>query len=243
MAGIRDAIGRLKARTRMHARRGAFDTRARARIAAVRGTPHPKTFGPTNLLQNATLNRRLADRYQMKEFSPIPSMATELQPVVIVDDLSISDREETQLVCSVGLVQPAVAAQVTIFELRNPAGSSIEIRMRRFLLSSFDTVGVGNWQWGLRAAGQFSAQPLASIWNTFSPGRFATATAATGTAVGVPGGVTGLGAIAKNPFTPADVVDLEGLIIPTGFSLLLFNVLINSGGSCTFEWIEESPVR
>lgn len=243
MAGIRDSISRLRARVRTASIRGPFDTRARARQVAQRGGAHPKSFGPTNLIQNAILNRRLADRYQMKEFAPIPTMATELQPVVVVDDMTLADREDSQILGISSFAGSSPAAQINVYQFTNPS-TDILARLRYAILAHNHNSAAAQWIIG-KSTNIVVSPGQGQIQNTRTPFPGALTACRFGYLSQIPPnpGTSLQYQFWHQPFTQPYVLDLSGSVVEPGGIFSLNNLTQNMSTSVTLAWIEEPLSR
>lgn len=98
-------------------------------------------------LQNALIQRKLRSAAKVLDVTPAPSMAPEVVPVIIVEDLSGAIPEAPQYEIP-GIVRQklvAVAAQYTYIVFHNPAGSGqiVELTSALILASGGSGILVG----------------------------------------------------------------------------------------------------
>lgn len=227
----------------MHSVRGQFDTRAIFRRAKASPGSRDRSFGPVNQIQNGTLNRRIADFLQMKEPAPIPTLATELQPVLIAGDLRLADREDTLLVChGLGGVAAVVGQQGT-HEVRNPPGSGVLCKMRDVFVSVDGTLALYDFIMGITPNQITALAGFSAVVNSRAP--TPSTAVKTGSIVQIPPtpGSTLIGNWFIQNFTPGLLFDLEGVVLPPGFSLIVACQTLNAASRVTWRWTEESLVR
>jgi len=96
---------------------------------------------PMNLIQVPDLSRKLVTRYGLREKSPTPTLAAEVVPVVLVDDLvGESDLIRPRIRPCAGSLQQATVAQQFLGGLMNPAGSRVIIHLYYLWISGTATV-------------------------------------------------------------------------------------------------------
>lgn len=92
---------------------------------------------PMNVIQVPDLSRKLVTRYGLREKAPAPTLATEVVPVVLVDDLiGESDLIRPRIRPCAGQLAFNAAAETPIAGLMNPAGSRVICHVYYFVLSS-----------------------------------------------------------------------------------------------------------
>lgn len=110
-----------------------FKSRARVttpRMGTRETSARPELNQPMNLLQVPDLSRKLVTRYGLREKSPCPTLAAEIVPVVLVDDLiGESDLIKPRIRPCAGCFTLVTAAQAMAGGLRNPAGSRVIIHV------------------------------------------------------------------------------------------------------------------
>src|SRR5262249_53525433 len=94
-------------------------------------------FRPRRLIQNPDIQRLLRQRLDIKGASSAPTIAPELQGVIITADLTKDPSQAlTRPSYMAGGTQAAVAAQAGYLELTNPSGSGVLVRIRRCIVSN-----------------------------------------------------------------------------------------------------------
>lgn len=201
-----------------------------------------------NLIQNGTVQRRIADRYQLKEFSPTPTLAPEIQAVTIVDDLTVYDREDTGIIASIALSQAAVIGQLAKFEVFNPLDSQVLVRMKRAFLSHQDGSFAAHFEAGIRL-GSLGSTLGAPAWNSRQAPLSVPPFFVFGTAVGGFFSQVGASTVApmlrwwQQPFVTPFVLELDGVVLTPGTAFVVQNLQGNMTVDCSFEWFEESLKR
>jgi hypothetical protein len=201
-----------------------------------------------NLIQNGTVQRRIADRYQLKESSPVPTLAPEIQAVTIVDDLTIYDREDTGVIASIGLSHAGTVGQLGKFEVFNPLLSDVLVRLKRVLLSCSDNAKVAHFECGLRL-GSLGSTLSAPAWNTRQPASTVPPFFVAGGAVGGVFSQVGASTVAQmvrfwlQPFTSTIDLDVSGVVLVPGMAFVVQNLTAFMDADCTLEWFEESLRR
>jgi hypothetical protein len=199
-----------------------------------------------NLIQNGTVQRRIADRYQLKETSPVPTLAPEIQAVTIVDDLTIFDREDTGVIASIGLTQAAVIGQNAKFEVFNPSSSNTLVRMIRMIVSHGDASAIGHFIAGLRT-GSLGSGISTPVWNS----RLSAVVGGQPSGNVVAGqfsqvGVSGASQMFswwQQAFTVPSMFDLNGVVVPPGAAFVVQNQQQFMASDCILIWSEESLAR
>jgi len=93
-----------------------------------------------NLIQTPDLARKLVTRYGIRERSPAPTLAAEVVPVVLVDDLiGESDLIVPRIRPACGFVVGSPAAATMSVTLSNPAGSRTIVHLYYFFVETFAT--------------------------------------------------------------------------------------------------------
>jgi len=112
-------------------------------------------FRPRGLIQNPDIQRLLTRRLDIKQGAVAPTMAPELQGVIVVADLrdDPAQHQLTRVPYHFGGGQVAVAAQVGYLELTNPAGSGVLVRIKRFIASTTPGSDTFGFRWGFITSG------------------------------------------------------------------------------------------
>jgi len=96
---------------------------------------------PMNQIQVPDLSRKLVTRYGLREKSPTPTLAAEVVPVVIVDDLvGESDLIRPRIRPCAGTGDVTPVAQTVVMGLVNPAGSGVVVHLYYFIVQCAATV-------------------------------------------------------------------------------------------------------
>jgi hypothetical protein len=94
-----------------------------------------------NVIQVPDISRKLVTRYGLREKSPTPTLAAEVVPVILVDDLvGESDLIKPRIRPCAGTHELNPVAQTVLFGLMNPDDSGVIIHLYYFLLQSSSTV-------------------------------------------------------------------------------------------------------
>lgn len=90
-----------------------------------------------NLIQVPDISRKLVTRYGLREKAPSPTLAAEVVPVVLVDDLvGESDLIRPRIKPAAGSMQQTATSQYVCQGLVNPANSGVIIHVYYLVLSS-----------------------------------------------------------------------------------------------------------
>lgn len=114
-------------------------------LAAERLRTHAAMHGQQtqNLIQVPDISRKLVTRYGLREKAPAPSIAAEVVPVILVDDLvGESDLITPRIRPAAGQVENTAAAAIWLGGLVNPAGSGVIIHLYYFLIASTATAAL-----------------------------------------------------------------------------------------------------
>jgi len=227
--------------------RGALDTRVIHRRQLLSGGSRSRSFGPMNQIQNPLLNRRLADRLQLKESAPIPTVATELQPVVIVDDLTKAENPETGIEAAMFGGIGAAAGQTNVAQLFNRVGSNRLIKPRWIKVSHDSATLVSSIFIVLSITEEAGSANVGTILNpstTAPPNLGPRASASTFYGARVPGypGGAQLDNYYLPPFTLPAITDCEGIVLPPGYGISVYTFELQRDMETTFRWREE-PIR
>lgn len=97
-----------------------------------------------NLIQNPEISQKLQTLTGIRQRFMAPTMHHEVQPVIVLDDLSNqSPDQETVRRCSMMGVAAAVAGQQSFVDLQNPAGSGVVAVVEQFYV--VQATGAGNF--------------------------------------------------------------------------------------------------
>jgi len=107
-----------------------------------RAAPAPEAFRQSqNTIQVPDLGRKLVTRYGLREKSPTPTLAPEVQAVVLVDDLTAeSDLIRPRIRPVSGRLAVTGATTPVVLGLQNPIGSGIIIHTQ---FATLDAIGAG----------------------------------------------------------------------------------------------------
>lgn len=139
--GLLSALKRARARVQSPP---AGARSAAALPAGLHAAGAPFAQQPMNLIQVPDLSRKLVTRYGLREKAPAPTLATEVVPVVLVDDLiGESDLIRPRIRPAAGWGEAVMAAQHCTLGLFNPPGSRVVLHLYYFLLTN-STIGLYN---------------------------------------------------------------------------------------------------
>lgn len=100
-----------------------------------------------NKIQTPDIGRKLVTRYGLREKAPVPTIATEVVPVILVDDLiGESDLIRPRIRPAAGFIRAVGAAQVVSCTLQNPASSNTIIHLYYFIVSMSATPTDVRWR-------------------------------------------------------------------------------------------------
>jgi hypothetical protein len=191
---------------------------------------------PSNLIQNATIQRRLMDRLQIKERGPVPTVSPEVQPVIIVDDVRTPENADDVRRCMSGLAPGAVAAQFSTAMIRNPIGSGVNLHFRWAVITNGAAASV-DIQIGTRA--NTAVTPSTATYADRRVAGTGRASVVTSNEVGFPA-LNGLATTRLFDGTPARI-DLDGVVIPPGTELVVVPFATNSAFNVSLMY-DERPV-
>src|SRR5512139_347469 len=194
-----------------------------------------------NLIQVPDISRKLVTRYGLREKAPSPTLAAEVVPVVLVDDLvGESDLIRPRIKPCAGQLQQVAAAQYVCQGLVNPQNSGVIIHVYYLLLTGSAVV----------------------LWNLMFTG-----TPYIGVVVGVSGYRNGLfpgqtpvgtmrGNVSAVPFGIGGAVEMRLRNSSAGFGITPFDAVLDEGQGlqlvtpavatgtfeCSYVWSEEAKV-
>lgn len=194
-----------------------------------------------NLIQVPDISRKLVTRYGLREKAPSPTLAAEVVPVVLVDDLvGESDLIRPRIKPCAGQIQFTAAAQYCIKGLVNPANSGVIIHVYYLLVTG----------------------SVVALWNlTF------TGTPYQGVSIGVSGYRNGLfpgqtpigtmrGTVSAAPIAIGGAIEMRLRNSSAGFGITPFDAVLDEGQGlqlvsnapvtgtfeCSYVWSEEAKV-
>lgn len=97
-----------------------------------------------NLVQAPHIRRRLQRALNLKEMAPAPSVASEIQPVILVDDLT-REKADSALDWYVTAEHTAAAGLASELEFFNPPGSGRHVRITAIDIQATAS-GFARWQ-------------------------------------------------------------------------------------------------
>lgn len=195
-----------------------------------------------NLIQTPDIARKLVTRYGIREKSPAPTLAAEVVPVVLVDELvGESDLIRPRIRPATGAIVGTSAATVNWLHLWNPATSKTIVHLQYLIIRvSAATDNLVFHSWGTSAPPPGGQTTLKGFRNGLFGGESPVAQQFSDQATGPTGGV----AISRLPiFTatliiPFDHVMDEGNVLSLGASVVYTGTM-----TISWFWTEEAKER
>lgn len=191
-----------------------------------------------NQINRTEYQRQLARAFVLREGSPAPQLAPDIQPVVMVEDLSKPGPHSRETIrrCSTFTPVAAVAAQLSGVQLFNPVGSGI-LACLDWVVVSKRTAGAQPFIANLENSqvGVAGSALLRQFWDTRLAGRPRAEQSAYNNAASQ---VTGASGIFMVPSADRVALDTTGIILSEGWGLVLESANLNVDFDVMWVWRE-----